>query len=127
MKTSDNSSIALYRIEHNWRIKNGWSENTSDPIISVMQDQPPASQDDPLLDPETNEKWNAAKAEIKKLLKPVEFDTWVKNVKLREETKDEMVLSTGNEYAGKWFKDHVLPTAEKLTGSRVRITWGENK
>lgn len=126
-ETSQNSGQAIFRIEHNWKIKPGWAPAAESPAIQSDQEEDELDQEDnPAEEPE-NETWNQVLSLLGSELARNLFETWV--LPLRpvglNDLGDVYTVQAANDYGRKIVESRLARTIERnlsgLVGREIRL------
>lgn len=119
---AENIRLAIYRIEHNWKVPRDWSDpnDRNDKLDDVSLINVCAQT----LSPEEISDWERVVESVKPDFKPVEFETWIKSaVPVRMES-DRWVIRTGNQFSREWIRKHALERLQEAAGVVIEIEEG---
>lgn len=120
-----NIGMAIYRIEHGWKIKKGWKEpegnlDSLNPInVSALTFLEPEVE----ISSEVKKKWQDALESVSSEFKRVEFETWLKHSKLKSVDGDGWTIRVGNSHAAGWIREHALDALESAAGVKIKVEW----
>ena len=121
VQTALNIAMAIYRIEHNWRIKPGWSDPAESQNVCTKIFLPEIEK--PVIPEEYLVIWNSALETARAKLSRTEFETWVKPAELVRAGPDGWKLRAGNSIAAERIKLNALELLEEAVNSKIEITW----
>jgi hypothetical protein len=123
--TSQNIALAIYRIEHGWKIKKGWTAKTANweenSDVRAQTSPPPPIEIE--TSPELAETWTAVLEKLRGEVKKVNFETWIKPLKLVALVGGVYLIHAGNEVGTRWVNDNALGLIESALGAKVSVTW----
>jgi len=122
VQTADNIRLAIWRIEHGWKIKSGWVDRDAPEALSCRPHEPepsPASPPAPAVPEDAQNAWEQALVAIRPSMRAVDFDTWVDPLRLVHAEGAKWVVRACNFYARDWVREHVLDTLQAVLAPHV--------
>jgi len=118
-RTAQSPGLAIYRIEHGWRVPADWSgpEEISPPDPAPEAPAPEL----PPVSTETLAAWRAAVDTLAGEVSRADFETWVRSAWPAGMDGGVLVIGTGNVLGAAWLEQHVKRRLEELTGCAIRI------
>lgn len=122
VQTADNIRLAIYRIEHGWKIKSGWVDRDAPVDLDRRPHEPepsPASPAAPEVPEYAQNAWEQALVAVRPSMRAVDFDTWVDPLRLVHAEGAKWVVRACNFYARDWVREHVLDTLQAALAPQV--------
>lgn len=107
VQTADNIRLAIWRIEHGWKIKSGWVDHDAPVDLNRRSPDPePETAPEspaPVAD-EAQDAWEKALDTVRPTMRAVDFDTWVEPLRLIRAEGSKWVIKACNFYARDWVR-----------------------
>jgi len=124
VQTASSLGLAIYRIEHNWKIRDNWADADAPERFAVQSTgadtQPlddPEPETVPELPAEAVDAWEKALETIRPTMRAADFDTWLLPLELERVEGAKWVARSKNHYARDWVRDHAVDQLQTaLTG-----------
>lgn len=115
-----NLGLAIYRIEHQWRVHDDWIDPTSDEDLQEVPSPLPATDLQPV-PVSLAAAYDNAMASLAGELSRQEYETWVRCMTLAGMDADQLVINTGNQFAAAWLDEHIKLRMIDLIGAPIRF------
>ncbi|MBA4375819.1 MAG: hypothetical protein C0401_06570 [Anaerolinea sp.] len=123
-------ALAIWRIEHGWKIKAGWVDpgdlQNYCPDKAGIYAQTVDEVKSPDVCAQTLEEIQAlenVKEAVRTKLRRVDFDTWLKSAELAGVDGDGWTLRVGNSPAAAWIREYALVLLEEAAGVKIKVVW----
>jgi hypothetical protein len=121
VQTAQNIPLAIYRIEHNWRIKPEWQDPAESQNVCAQTFLPEVEK--PVIPEECQALWNSALEIARAKLSRTDYETWVKPAELVQAGPDGWQVRAGNPVAAERIKKNALELLEEAVNSKIEIIW----
>lgn len=111
---------AIYRIEHDWKVPEDWSDPREAHKQNVCAQTFSQSES---INPEREELWSQCLESVRTGFKRAEFETWLRVAKLIKADENGWTIKVGNRHAAEWINDHALQTLESAAGVKIKVEW----
>lgn len=115
VQTAQSVALAIYRIEHNYKVKPGWEDRSE--VMELPVSQAEVEPDLPDLPEEVLQQLTGQ-------LRKADFETWIKPLKVVDDQGQEVVLQTGNCFAAEWIQRNAVQLLKTAFGKPIRVVWG---
>lgn len=113
-----NPGLAIYRIEHRWRVPEGWIDPTPD---GEYRDAVPQPSDLEPIPGELTIAFEDARNSLAGELSRADYETWVRSIFPAGVDGEILVIGAGNSMAVTWLEMHVKRRFDELMGSPTRF------
>lgn len=114
-QTAPNTGLAIYRIEHDWRVPDDWGAEVES-LASV-----PVVEAEPVVDGLLVEKYEQAVALARAGLH--DPGGWLAGAHLAAVDAEGWIVRAGNRAGAEWIREHVLAELERAAGVSIRLVW----
>lgn len=118
--TADNFGLAIYRIEHRWRVRDGWIDPTPDEDIPP-EAEPAADLQLASAPVDLAAKFTAVISDLAGELSRQDYETWVRNAAPAGMQDGCLVIGTGNQMAAAWLEEHIKKRLQDGIGAAVKF------